>query len=207
MPAWYAFHNNRTGNGILLTLCDVRGPIEDRWRQAYYEIRRREIEAKNAARTAAGEPAPTWRMPYFSFGTERDTLLQEFARQFETAVFQRRLATDLQVNAERSTDHEDGLNDTLDFLREITRDDDPLAPSVPMVAHPDWREGLRLTADRARRDRVLAALPDAYEAYCQREAMGIAHPNREGRRSLAQGFNEMLREGREALGEAEDDDA
>lgn len=44
LPEWYEFHNSRTGNGILLTLPDVRGTLE-----RFYKDLAREENQRNAA--------------------------------------------------------------------------------------------------------------------------------------------------------------
>ena len=94
------------------------------------------------------------------------------------------------------------MEDALDLLRSLG--DDP----YPMRAHPDWREALRLTAGSAKRDRVLAVLPEVYEAYLLREAAGIQHPAEEEDEAywVADTMNEHLLDGRALLGEPRDFD-
>ncbi len=196
LPEWYEFHNARTGAGALLALPDVRGPREQHYRDAHHAHQ----QAVRAAKAAQSSPAPTDPRPTSVPYDERRAIWTRFARQFEPGRFNRQLAAHLSEDERRAAEDGDSVEEAIELLRSL--DDTP----YPMRAHPDWREALRLTAGDARRDQVLAALPDVYEAYQLRQTARIQHPAEDGGhgRWFADLMNEQILNGRALLNEPRD---
>lgn len=197
LPAWYDFHNDRTGAGSLLLLPDVRGSRERYYRDVYRAHRSKAY----AAQTAATPPPPHDPRPIWVRWDERPTVFRQFARQYESSRFMALLDAHLTDAALRREDEADGAEAAIEVLRE-------LGEPVAMLPHPDWREALRLTAGAARRDRVLALLPAVYEAYQLREAVGIQHPGGDGldARALTEIPRTQILKARALLGEPENFD-
>ena len=85
-PAWYEFHNLRTGHARLLVLPDLRGPLEQPYLQAYYAHHR----AEHAARPASPPPADA--RPTFLTSTQEAALQHALLHQFETPKLRRQHA-------------------------------------------------------------------------------------------------------------------
>jgi hypothetical protein len=196
VSAWYEFHNQRTGTGRLLRLPDLRGQKEERYLDAWREhnAAKREASAPPAS-TAPPDPRPA-HIPY----NEIQNLHGVFAQQFESAALNRQRISFETANPP-STWEDEELERVLNFLKDI---DEP----VPIAAGPDWRLALRQASYAFRKQKLLDSLPQAYEAYCQRQEWGIAQPPRSEREphSIATWYNKAILEGRKLLGEPEDFD-
>lgn len=186
-PAWYDFHNARTGQGFLLRLPDLRGPREQRYLQAYYAS----IDARPDP-AAPADPRPTWLR-------EEDKLaLQEaFLRTFEAPRLRRLRAAFLAEQARTAADEQ--VEEDFTFLKGC----DP-ADVVPVAPAADWRSALRHTVVATQRQLLLRQLPRVFEEYQFRQAQGISHPDAtepEWRNPLGRHMRELLLRGRELLGE------
>jgi hypothetical protein len=195
VPEWYFFHNERTGNERLLQLPNLRGNKEEHYLDAWRDDNSAASEARQA--DAPPPPPPDPRPSYLDSEMSR-TVRDEFARQFESAQLNRR--REAYQAANRPSKYEDEeLERVLSFLKEL---DEPVA----IEAGPDWRLALRQAAYTHRKQKLLAHLPLAYEAYCQRQEWGIAHPPASSREYHGVGpiIREGILKGRELLGEPRD---
>ena len=191
---WYEFHNQRTGNGRLLRLPDLRGPKEERYLDAW----RARSKAKREADAPAAPMAPPDPRPTYLGHKETLQLFGTFAQQFESAALNRQRDTYEAANPP-STWEDEELERVLRFLQDI---DEP----VPIAAGDDWRLALRQASYSFRQRKLLDSLPLAYEAYCQRQEWGIAQPACSEREphSMATWYNKAILKGRKALGEPKD---
>lgn len=191
---WYEFHNQRTGNGRLLRLPNLRGQKEERYLDAWRDHNHAEREAAPpAAPAAAPDPRPA-HIPY----DELQNLLGTFAQQFESAALNRQ-RTSYETANPPSTWEDEELERVLIFLKDV---DEP----VPIAAGDDWRLALRQASYAFRKQKLLDSLPHAYEAYCQRQEWGIAQPACSEREphSMATWYNKAILKGRKLLGEPKD---
>ena len=188
---WYEFHNQRTGNGRLLRLPDLRGQKEERYMSAW----RAHNQAKQAANPPPVPSTPPDPRPAHIPYDEAQQLRGVFAQQFESAALNRQ-RTSYETANPPSTWEDEELERVLDFLKDI---DEP----VPIAAGDDWRLALRHASYAFRKQMLLDSLPHAYEAYCQRQEWGIAQPacsEREPHR-IATWYNKAILKGRKLLGE------
>ena len=193
-PAWYEFHNARTGHGRLLLLPDVRGPLEKPCLDAYYAHRR----AESAAKPAAGPPADA--RPTFLTVAQEEALEHALLHQFEAPRLRRQRAAYLAEQARAAADEQAEAD--FAYLKALGPDE-----ALPLEAAPDWRAALRRAVVETRRHQLLAHLPQVYEAYLLREAQGISHPEAdeaEWRSRFSHGMRECLLDGRALLGQPRD---
>ena len=193
-PAWYEFHNARTGLGRLLALPDLRGPLEQPYFQAYYANR----HAEHAAQPAPPPPADT--RPTFLTVAQEEALEHALLHQFETPRLRRQRAAYLAEQAREAADEQ--VEADFAYLKALGPDD-----AMPLEAAPDWRAALRRAVVETRRHHLLVHLPEVYEAYRLREAQGISHPEAEEpewRSTIHRHLRESLLDGRELLGQPRD---
>ena len=193
-PAWYDFHNTRTGHGYLLRLPDLRGPLEQPYIQAYYAHRHTELDARPAPAPPA-DPRPT-----FLTTAQEEALEYALLHQFETPKLRRQQAAYLRQQAREAADAQ--VEADFDYLKSL----DP-AETVPLAAAADWRAALRQAVAETKRQQLLAHLPQVYEAYLLRQEQGISHPEAEEpqwRNDSGKYMRESLLDGRELLGEPRD---
>lgn len=201
---WYEFHNQHTGTGRLLALPDLRGSKEKRylnaWRAHNHALREAEVAAEAEAAAAAPVVPPDPRPARLSYYEAQD-LLGAFAQQFEPAVLNRQRVSYEAANPP-STWEDEELAQVLRFL-------DDVEEPVPIAAGDDWRLAVRQASYAYRKQKLLTSLPQAYEAYCQRQEWGIAQPacsddDDDDAYSIASWYNDAIRAGRKLLGEPED---
>ncbi len=190
-PAWYEFHNLRTGHARLLALPDLRGPREALYLQAYYAQRR----AEHAARPPAAPPADP--RPRFLTTAQEEALEHALLHQFETPRLRRQQAAYLRQQAREAADEQ--VEADFAYLKAL----DP-AETVALPAAANWRTALRQAVAETQRQQLLAHLPQVYEAYLLRQAQGISHPEAEGphwRSTDHHDQRENLLDGRVLLGQ------
>ena len=193
-PAWYDFHNGRTGLGYLLRLPDLRGPLEKPCIDAYYAARRAEAAAQPAP------PPPADARPTFLTPAQEEALEHALLHQFETPKLRRQHAAYLLLQAQEAADEQ--VEADFAYLKALGPD-----AAVPLEAAPDWRAALRQAVVETRRQQLLAHLPQVFEDYQLRQAQGISHPEAEEpqyRSTYHRHLREILLDGRELLGQPRD---
>ena len=179
IPEWYLFHNVRTGHDALLLLPDVRGEREMHYRQVLNAHRSARAAAEKAATGEPEVPPPPppappdprprllWHDYHQDTKGNEEHVAYDFLRRFapEPGVLQHLRA----VNSTRFDDRPH-IKAAFELLLEV-RDTTP----IPIEAHADWREALKLTAARYEREQTLAALDIVYDDYRMREQLGLAH--------------------------------
>jgi hypothetical protein len=242
-PAWYRFHDLHGGLGHLRHLPNVRGnrqrhytelALRQRWLNPKPAPEPPAEEASLATATSAAAtpaeavapepvaaPAPPLEpavpapapapyvpdnRPWYSF-YDVDTF-KMFVERFDPTPGLLELVDAQQRGmAERdSNESEDALFALLNLA------DSPLI--IPIEADADdWRLALRQAELVLRRQQLIRALPGAYEAYCQREELGLTHippPPTEGWGEEPDNpwyldhARKLLLDGREAAGEPRD---
>ena len=162
LPAWYAYHNAATGAGSLLALPDVRGEKE-----AYYiHLTETDKEAKLAAERARGDLAAS--LPWPPLMLARD--YGPYFRQFEDPAELPRLLR--WYEAERADEaHRYGyLADATYWLEQaLAHQPTPW----PMAAHPNWRQALIMTGQRAWGHQLAEVLPEVWQEQEQNRALGL----------------------------------
>ncbi len=176
MPEWYQFHNARTGAGALLLLPNVRGERQAHYEQVYQQHRAARSEVEKAAAPVAEVPPPpppppatpdprpplTWH-DWHSENPKPDRAALDFLRRFaDPGVLQHYKAV-----ASTRFDDRAKVQRAFDVLLEVRE-------TVTMVAHPNWREAIQLTAARYQREQTVAALTAVYEDYRLREQLNLA---------------------------------
>ena len=198
-PAWYDFHNTRTGHGLLLALPDVRGAAEQPYRKAYWAHRQAQFASQRAAEPPP-PPDPDPRPARLNMADMED-LLEGFVEEFETPLLRRQRAAYEELTAREEGDKQ--VEEDFAYLKSLD-----LADAVPLGAAPNWRAALRQAVVESQRQQLLAHLPLAYEDYLLHRQLGIAHPTAKEDRDRDvrsyQGWREELLDGRELLGEPRD---
>lgn len=196
-PPYYQFVDERMKTVPLWkVLPDIRGKKETEYKIAAREARWAASEAGAPSYKKDTEDEEFDHKPYLSvYGPE----VEEFVKNFE----------DHHVNECRvAYEHKRFIRDDRDVEFALESLQNAQGP-VPMIAHPNWREGLLLTAWTYERNRLVKAIDVAYENYCFRRQMGIgyAEPDQNARsRCLGdpEGEGMEILDGREALGEPRD---
>lgn len=198
LPEWSHFYDLHRGTGHLRHLPDVRGDKEHRYVQAGFRAR----EQEDPSPPYVPDPRPRLAL----YGPEFDDFVRELLRRFEPAATLRHFEAKLYL------DETDATEDRLDLPLALERLHNAGLQPVPIRAHADWRAAVIEAANLHYLAQLRAALPRAYEDYCQRETLGISHARpRERKRYLKEGphvrfeaLAEQVVKGRAALGEPED---
>lgn len=202
-PDWYDFHNGRTGLGIYLQLPDVRGDKEE----FYLQLWRKEVnektkelqkqwdeERKQQLENPDMPVTPeTDRKPFLNYNAKG--WLTWFVNTYEDKQTQEMFK---RYGGERPFD---GDNDDVDGDLELLSKAEKL---IPVQAWYDWKEAIRKAADLYRREKIMEAMPEAFEQYRLKIDMGIAF---EEQKSIYDGLNwypDAILRGRELNGEPRD---
>ena len=198
-PDWYDFHNGRTGLGVYLLLPDVRGDKEEfylnLWRietmkkgkqlQKQWEQEKKQ-QLENPDMPIAPEAD---RRPFLNYSkkgwltwfvnTYEDKQTQEIVRRY---------------GGERAfDDYDEYIEDDLDMLGKA---DKPVA----VQGWFDWKEAIHKAADNYRKEKIMEALPSAFEQYRMKVDMGI--PFEEKKPLLPDDwYNQAILRGRELNGD------
>ena len=196
LNAFTQFWDLRRGTGYLRQLPDLRGPREQHYTEA---VRQQHREKRRAAPPEPRDPRP--QAP--TYGPEHDELMRDWLRRFEPAARLRQFETKLQLEAF------DASEDRLDLPLALERLQNAGPVRVPIEAHADWRQAVIAAGHRHYLDQLRAALPHAYDDYCQRQELGISHEppadtNYHQRGGSYKHLAEQIREGRRLLGEPDD---
>jgi hypothetical protein len=189
--SWYEFWDTYRGTRGLLDLPDIRGDKEMFYRDIYFESVREEREEMAAASKKQWEE----RKP--SIYTHDKEVLEKFVKKFEDKEMQ--FLYNGYKWSEITSDAQDIVEEHINLLLAAQE-------PVPMEAHENWIEGLRLTVRKYKRKKIIEALPRAWEQYMMNIQMGIAFP--EGDVYLSEDVKRIVRNqiftGRRLNGEPED---
>ena len=196
LTAWTEFWDLHRGSSYLRELPDLRGTKEYRYEQAVRDENRR---------LHPPEPQPEDPRPHVpTWGSSHDELVRSLLRRFEPASSLR------QFEAKQQLERDDDFEDAHELALALERLREAGPQLVPIEAHADWRQAIIAAANRHRLAQLRAALPRVYEAYWQRETLGISHflaNDSARRRPPREHFGwqaELIRKGRGLLGEPDD---
>lgn len=198
--AWTEFWDVYRGTSYLRQLPDLRGTKEHRYEQAAIdETMRQRLPRPDSDPDADLRPqVPTW-------GDDFDDLVRELLRRFELPARLRQFET------KRQLEDYDASEDRTDLPLALERLQNAGPILVPIEAHADWRQAIIAAGHRHYLSELRAALPRVYDAYCQRETLGISQaPPRENRwrtrerDACFRNSAEQIRKGRRLLGEPDD---
>ena len=205
-PDWYDFHNGRTGLSAYLLLPDVRGEKEDfyirLWNKEFHEnIAREKKKKEEEANLNKSEPAPQEvqdKRPGLSYHGKG--WLTWFVTTYEDKETQEMFK---KYGGERDSDSNDDEYLTND-LKLLSRADKP----VPIEGWFDWKEAIHKAADRYRIEKIIDALPVAYEQYRMNVDLNIpfAEPESLKKIDYKNGYGKAVLRGRELNGEPGDFD-
>lgn len=148
-PEWYEFHNSRTGNGILLTLPDVRGKLEE-----FYKDLARKEKQKDAKPYI---PPLDIDKPYLNYYDKKIQL--DFAKFIED----KEMFSIFKSFVDATEHHDDFENErAVENLNYLSNVKDEL---IPIEAHQDYRIALQIACQRYRFKKIAENLPFALEQY------------------------------------------
>ncbi len=171
-PDWYDFHNGRTGLGVYLLLPDVRGDKEE----FYFDLFRQEAQEKakvlqkkmdeERAQQLANPDMPvtpeTDRKPFLNSSAKG--WITWFVNTFEDKQTQEMFK---RYGGERPFDgNDDNMHDELDMLSKAGR-------PVAVQGWFDWKEAILKTAENYRKEKIIEAMPEAFEQYRLKIDMGL----------------------------------
>jgi hypothetical protein len=160
-PEWYDFHNGRTGASAYMLLPDIRGEKEefylDFWRKELHkksEEQRKETEAVKSIAEAAGISLNN---PLPHLGFHKRGWLTWFVTTYEDKETQKAFE---QYGGESiyHSDNDESVDNDLDTLR------DSETP-VAIEGWYDWKEAIHRAAHKYSTEKIIEALPLAYEKY------------------------------------------
>ena len=157
-PEWYEFHNGRTGNGILMSLPDIRGEKEN----FYIELTREQLREANKEENELWEKNRDKR-PFINFYDEHT--MKWFVTTFENKEVQT-----LYKDYTFANRHRDEEIDWMQIIKELLHADE----YIPIESHVDCLEGLKIAYERYRCKKIAEALPAAFEEYEMNKQLGIA---------------------------------
>lgn len=197
LPPWYEFYDEKVGTGYLMQLPDVKGEMEEHYRDAF----RRH---NNPNQPAYFRDPELDKPSLFDYEAKLD-----FAKRFEPDETLQAVIS--HVKFLYSFDDDFGLDSDFEYLKGISE-------PISLVPHADWKESLRLTVVRYRNRKIAAALPriwrhyhkdigDDHDAYVMRQ-LAKADPDLSKLDSfnLRNDLMESVLAGRELLGEPRDFD-
>ena len=152
IPEWYEFHNSRTGNGVLLTIPDVRGKLEE-----FYKDLARKEKQKNAAPAQPFVQPTDADKPYLDYYDK--SVLLDLAKIIEEKESFYILKNYVEVTEHRDKWENERALENLNYLSQIK---DEL---IPIEAHEDYRKALELACQKYRFKKIVENLPLALEHY------------------------------------------
>jgi len=163
LPAWYQYHNEATGENLLLTLPDVRGEKE-----AYYiGITEADKEEKLAAQRARGDMAAS--LPWHPIFLHHDDLTPYF-RQFEDPADLPRLLRWYEASREDDRRRQGYLFEATHWMEKALEHQ---ATPWPIAAHADWRQAVIAAGMRAWGHQLAEVLTDVWQEEEQNRALGL----------------------------------
>jgi len=149
-PEWYEFHNSRTGNGILLTLPDVRGKLEQ-----FYKDLAREEKQKNAGPVPQYISPPDADKPFLNYYDKHIQL--DLAKLIEDKEMFSIFRNFVEATEHRDNWENERAEKDLNYLSTIK---DEL---VSIESHQDYRIALRIACQKYRFKKIAEHLPLALE--------------------------------------------
>ncbi len=185
IPEWYEYHNNHTGNTILLQLPDIRGEKE-----GFYLRAARDEHSKHHSQTEHVKLKP-------SISTYDEEQVAEFVNLFEDKETKRWYKAYSARFGGGSICIDDPVEEYVDELVSINE-------PIPVESHYDLKEAIQIAMKNFRRKKVAETLPIAYEQYLMNLELGIGYDKKEDEFSFRNFFAQEILKGRVLKGEPED---
>ena len=192
-PEWYEFYNGRKGTGVYMLLPDIRGEKEEFYMDLWRESKKEEW----AEQRRLHEQNSVEQKKYISYYEEG--LVDWFVSTFENKEVQHFYKAYKWSN--KDNNDKEMMEEDLKLLFEADE-------YVPIEANMDWKEAIRIAAQKYRLRKIAEALPLAYEQYLMNIQLGIGFPNEnrlfESFQNIKQDRINCILIGRKLNGEPED---
>lgn len=202
-PEWYDFHNGRTGLSVYLLLPDTRGEKEEFYLHLWREdAHKKSEEQKKKMEEEKKQQAADLNLPLTPQTDRRPRLdyhkkgwMTWFVNTFEDKqtqeIFKR-------FGGERAFDeYDDYVEEDLDILGKAGK-------PIPVEAWFDWKEAIHKAADKYRREKIIEALPQAFEQYRMKVDMGFTFEEPNPIFTLKDWYHNAILRGRELNGDPPD---
>ena len=150
-PAWYDYHYTMTGNSYLLDLPDIRGEKEE----FYANIVRQKNAEKNEQEHIEFEKRLAKKQET-EINDYNEEHMDWFVKTFESKENYQLYKAMIWKDEERGK--RDFIEYDFDLLFSANED-------VPIEYNSDWREGVRIAANKYRNRKIAEAMPTAWELY------------------------------------------
>lgn len=205
---WFAFHNSRTGNNVLLLQPDIRGKREE----FYKDLDRKKTHKDIVDKYETGElEKPTIdERPKISEYSYVDVL--NFMKEFETAETIRKFETYHKHTGAVSLDTDEDEVDDNNYLDERVEEIMLNLTAMPKVkiavdANNDWRKALIEGWAKFEKEQIASCLKLAYNNYLFRRQSNIQFAQSRADdyfESFGEDVKKMILNGRELNGESRD---
>jgi hypothetical protein len=195
-PDWYDFHNGRTGLSVYLLLPDVRGPKEEfymsLWRSEYWHTVKTEKEIME--QVAEVIPVETTKQnPWLDY--HKKGWMTWFVNTFEDKETQevfRRFGGEINIS-----EFDDSLDSDLELLACADK-------KIPIEGWFDWKEAVHKAAEKYRTEKIIEAMPIAYQQYRINIDMGLGFDIIKKDHDHFEWYSQNILRGRELNGEPRD---
>ena len=161
-PEWYDFYNGRKGTGVYMLLPDIRGEKEEFYVDLWRASKKKEWD-ENQKKYPLNNPTSQKFINFY----DKD-LVAWFVSTFENKEVQHYYKAFEWSN--KNGDDKEMLEEDLELLF----DADEL---VPIESNMNWKEAIKIAAQKYRLRKTAEALPEAYEQYLMNIQMGIGFAN------------------------------
>ena len=158
LPDWYEFHNSRTGNGILLTLPDLKGKLE----KIYLKLANEE-ENKHKPPTEPYIPPPDADKLFLNYYDKQIQL--ELARHIENKEMFNIFKEYVEATEYKGTWEYENAERNFKYLSEINEE------IIPIESHQDYRVALSRACQKFRCKKIAEHLPLALEHYLTKKKL------------------------------------
>lgn len=188
VPEWYEYHMSHTGTGVYCNLPDIREEKESRYMTAWRDSIKAERDIQMQQYEATRDKRP-FLNPY-----DHETC-KEFIQKYDSKETLEYYKAYKHWNRHREA------NESLDEILSMMMSE---SGRIPIEAHNDWREAVRLAYGKYKAERIIEYLPMAWEEYMMNKSLGIAFPleaQREFEVEFRNGLIDKIIKGRVYLGE------
>ncbi len=157
-PEWYDFYNGRKGTGVYMLLPDIRGEKEEFYLDLWRASKKKEWD-ENQKKYPLNNPASHKFINFY----DKD-LVAWFVSTFENKEVQHYYKAFEWSN--KNGDDKEMLEEDLELLFDADE-------FVPIESNMNWKEAIKIAAQKYRLRKTAEALPEAYEQYLMTIQMGI----------------------------------
>ena len=208
LPAWFDYHNMRTGAGIYMSLPDTRHLKEEAYLDVIRKINHQKIEEKYE-KGEIKRFVPDER-PYINdyYAGNMIQFIDKFEKPETARLFKNYIEqTNSVIDETNEEDDDTGLYEHIESIIDVMKGL-PKGTKVPIKYNADWREGLIQAWDEFKKQKTIICLDAAYDNYLFRIENKIAFDT-DGDQfyvDLASKIRKDVLEARKILGEEENFD-